>query len=176
MCRYLCRKTSIEVLPVSIYKFSTHRPRILCCASLVVTSFGFNIIFLQEFTLYLSMTALYNKEIFKNNMNTEIRILIVRICLGFWIFWRRFLKILILANLHDLLSSNLLTNLAAHVAHSLYIYIYIPFSVVFQNWCAIDLSFAVIGMYLPNATRNIDCRSNYLPYMFSDAVLPSATL
>ena len=84
---------------MSIIKFSTHRPRILCFLTFFVAFFDSNIIF------WLEVSSAINDGL----------------VLSF--FWRECLRLLLLANLHHLLPSSLLTNLSPHVAYCLRIFI-----------------------------------------------------
>ena len=77
-------KLQTRIFTMSINKFSTHGPRIFCVASLIVAFFDFNFIFLLQVSLccrWRSWTFFYEYLV------------------AFWIFWRRFLRLLILANL-----------------------------------------------------------------------------
>ena len=51
-----------------------------------------------------------------------------------------------------------------------------PFSAFCPNWCIIDLSFAVVGIYSTSVPKGTDGPSNFLPYLFANAVFPSAIL
>ena len=84
---------------MSMNKFSTHRPRIFCCASLVVAFFDFHVIFRFEVSLCWQWRSWTIRKA-KGSVST-----------------RKFLRLLIHANLHSLPSSSLLTNLLPHVEH-----------------------------------------------------------
>ena len=115
-CDRECVSISVVMLQskffmVSTNKFSTHGHE----SSVLLTFLSPSSIWTSSSSSKfppLSVMVLDDLEVLEFRWHTEIRNLLLRILLGCWIFWRRFLRLLILANLHNLPSSSQLTNLS----------------------------------------------------------------
>ena len=135
---------------MSINKFSTHRPLIFCCASLVVAFFDFHIIFRFEVSLWWQWRSWTIRKAESSVCTRKI------------------------PEASDSCKSALSAVIKSpdqpppargtQPRKN-------PFSFVFPNWCTPDLSFAVIGIYSTNGPTGIGSPSIFWPYLFSTAGL-----